>query len=290
MKQINNPCLGRLGFSQLPVERVHLGHLVGIITPILQLQPTYEMVILIADGPPGSHGPLRLKEVYEVACAWLSAGLSPSETLLARLSDIPEIKTLSSILTPYVTSNQTLPTLIYHQACGLIGVQATHTPAHPAQRVIQSLAASISGAYNQRASKKIPEAAWLPLREDTLPGLNGKAMDATNAIFLEDSEERTYARLAKMPDTPQAHAILRAIHSWLIAPSDADQETAIPTEKAGRYMGELVNEYLHSLRVKRQKWLVAPNELEGILQFGSLRVRRVIGDTVDMIQHGMAGG
>ena len=286
--QFDNPCLGRIVFGQRPTDRLHLGHLLGSIAPIIEQQPRYEMIILIADGSPGSNGPFDRDLIYEVAAAWLSAGLSPNETLLTRLSAVPEIEKLQALLTPYALQGLTVPTELYLEACTLIALQATHVPAHASRSTAQTLAADIVQKFNTQTGAKLPEPAWMPLPEAHLPGLDGSIMRtaAGNAILLGDSEEETLSRMLARPESQVVREAAQAIVNRLPARSYTSQG-ASPIEIC-QQAAEQVNEYLHSLRVKRAKWLAAPADLEGVLQFGSQRARIVAAETLAMVRRAIS--
>jgi tryptophanyl-tRNA synthetase len=248
------------------------------------------MVILIADGPPGADSLVHRDDLYEMAAAWLAAGLSPNETLLARLSTLVEIDELASLLTPFAVQGMTIPTEIYQEACALIALQATHAPSHPAHRATQNLAATIVHAFNTQINARLPEPAWLALPEDHLPGLDGNVMrtSAGNAILLGDSEESTALRLANLPDSWDGREALHTILNRLPSKPGEERPLSASPEYFRRHAAEAINEYLHSLRVKRMKWLATPSELEGVLQYGSRRARVVASETLAEVRQALS--
>jgi len=288
--QFDNPCLGRIVFGQKAGDRLHLGHLLGSIKPIVDLQPHYEMIILIADGQPGTSEAVRLDSVYEVAAGWLSAGLSPNESLLARLSMIPEIDTLARLLAPFTIHGETIPVGLFHEACTLIAMQATHVPTHSSQRTAQHLAARIIRQFNSQTQSKLPEPAWMALPEEHLSGLDGEIMQSAsgNAILLGESEETTSKRVIDLPDTYPNRQILQRLLDRL--PDTARLQAGQPeiTRNPKEHAAERINEALHSLRVKRMKWLASPGELEGVLQFGSQRARYAAAETLNVVQKALS--
>lgn len=288
--QFDNPCLGRIVYGQQPVEHLHLGNLLGRILPVIEHQPNYEMIILITDGLASAGNLTRLDWLYETAAGWLAAGLSPNETLLARTSTIPEIEELASLLSPYAVQANTIPTDLYLEACTLIAMQATHVPAHSSQRIVQNLAATIVHQVNEQTHGKLPEPAWLALPEEELTGLNNEAMQAAsgNAILLGESEESTMMRLTGLRQGQQSLAVLRSIVDRLPTAPGENRDRSIPPAEYQRWAAEQVNTFLHSLRVKRMKWLAAPSELEGVLKFGSLRARLVVEETLSTLKRAIS--
>jgi tryptophanyl-tRNA synthetase len=84
-----------------PTGIPHIGNYFGAIRPALELAKAYEARYFIADyhALNSIKDPAHLKEmVYEVAAAWLAAGLDPEKVLFYRQSDVPETFDLTTIL------------------------------------------------------------------------------------------------------------------------------------------------------------------------------------------------
>jgi len=84
-----------------PTGIPHIGNYFGAIRPALELAQEYEARYFIADyhAINSIKDPSLLKEmVYEVAAAWLAAGLNPDKVLFYRQSDVPETFDLTTIL------------------------------------------------------------------------------------------------------------------------------------------------------------------------------------------------
>jgi tryptophanyl-tRNA synthetase len=84
-----------------PTGIPHIGNYFGAIRPALDLAKDYEARYFIADyhAINSIKEPSLLKEmVYEVAAAWLAAGLNPDKVLFYRQSDVPETFDLTTLL------------------------------------------------------------------------------------------------------------------------------------------------------------------------------------------------
>jgi len=86
-----------------PTGMPHLGNYLGAIRPALEMakEPRTDARFFIADyhSLNSVRDPRILRSYsYQVAAAWLAAGLNPTETLIYKQSDVPEIFELTTIL------------------------------------------------------------------------------------------------------------------------------------------------------------------------------------------------
>jgi tryptophanyl-tRNA synthetase len=84
-----------------PSGTPHIGNYLGVIAPALQLVRDYDAYYFIADEHALTtvHDPKEMSRLqYEVAATWLALGLDPSETVVYRQSDVPEVFELAWIL------------------------------------------------------------------------------------------------------------------------------------------------------------------------------------------------
>ncbi|MFT3928046.1 MAG: tryptophan--tRNA ligase [Myxococcales bacterium] len=93
-----------------PTGTIHVGNYLGAIRPALRLAETYESTLyFIADY----HALTTVNDrsalhtmIYDVAAAWLAAGLNPERTLLYRQSSLPEVFELTWILACLTATGQ----------------------------------------------------------------------------------------------------------------------------------------------------------------------------------------
>lgn len=95
-----------------PTGTIHVGNYMGAIRPALKLAEEYDSTLyFIADY----HALTTVREpqvmrsqMYDVAAAWLAAGLDPERTLLYRQSDIPEVFELTWVFNCLLATGQLL--------------------------------------------------------------------------------------------------------------------------------------------------------------------------------------
>jgi tryptophanyl-tRNA synthetase len=84
-----------------PTGVPHIGNYLGAIRPALELTKTHDAFLFIADlhALTTRQDPNRVTEdTYSVAATWLACGLDPAKSTFYKQSDIPEVATLSWIL------------------------------------------------------------------------------------------------------------------------------------------------------------------------------------------------
>jgi tryptophanyl-tRNA synthetase len=93
-----------------PTGTIHVGNYLGAMRPALRLAETYESTLyFIADYHALTSVQDRLAlhtTIYDVAAAWLAAGLDPERTLLYRQSAIPEVFELSWVFSCLLATGQ----------------------------------------------------------------------------------------------------------------------------------------------------------------------------------------
>jgi tryptophanyl-tRNA synthetase len=93
-----------------PTGTIHVGNYLGAIRPALRLAETYESTLyFIADyhALTTVHDRSALHTmIYDVAAAWLAAGLNPERTLLYRQSSLPEVFELTWVLACLTATGQ----------------------------------------------------------------------------------------------------------------------------------------------------------------------------------------
>lgn len=92
-----------------PTGTIHLGNYLGAMRPALALAQTYETLYFIADyhGLTSVHDRATLHDtVYDIAAAWLAAGLDPERTLLYRQSAIIEVFELTWVFACLLATGQ----------------------------------------------------------------------------------------------------------------------------------------------------------------------------------------
>ena len=84
-----------------PTGHPHLGNLLGMIRPAIQLSSLNDSWLFIADyhALAATKRPeLIRRSTYEVAASWLALGLNPDESVFYRQSDVPQVHELTWVL------------------------------------------------------------------------------------------------------------------------------------------------------------------------------------------------
>jgi tryptophanyl-tRNA synthetase len=93
-----------------PTGTIHVGNLLGAMLPALELAQSFESSLyFIADyhALTSVHdGPQLRTTIYDVAAAWLAAGLDPQRTVLYRQSAITEVFELTWVLSCLIATGQ----------------------------------------------------------------------------------------------------------------------------------------------------------------------------------------
>jgi tryptophanyl-tRNA synthetase len=105
-----------------PTGTIHVGNFLGAMRPALELVDKYDSSLyFIADY----HALTTVQDkstlhatIYDVAAAWLAAGLDPARTLLYRQSAIPEVFELTWILSCLIAAGQLERGHAYKDALG----------------------------------------------------------------------------------------------------------------------------------------------------------------------------
>jgi len=88
-----------------PTGKPHLGNYLGAIKPAVELgQAAKRHIMFVADyhAINAEKNPEVLsKEIKEIACVYLAAGLDPKKSIFYRQSDVPEIFEMTTILTAF---------------------------------------------------------------------------------------------------------------------------------------------------------------------------------------------
>lgn len=283
---ISNPCLGRLVALGLPHGPLHLGHWAGAIKGWPHLQEQYESIFIIADLSLETPLPPAEIEAYtfDLLAGWLAAGLSPNQSLFVLQSAQPAHHQLLASLRRFDPNlngynRQIVDMLLY---------QAETVPVSEANLSLVEQAQKLARMLNAQPGPHHPEPRPLVYAESRLPGLDGRPMhrQSGNCIYLGDSEEETARKLAALrlsaPGTSVEHQPLAAyLRAFCADPADAVSllenydAGRLPPDHVCRNLADIVNQRLHSLRVKRAKWLAAADELAAILRLGAARARSI---------------
>jgi tryptophanyl-tRNA synthetase len=290
-----NPCLGRLIAGASPTGSIHIGELVGEVEAWVRLQDHYECIFIITDAKKQSrtkdHEFSDKKNIYEMLADWLAAGISPNNSIIALESAIPERLILVEMLEKH-TDRSMWPT----DGSGSLLIEAIEaaemllfkadivsiTEDQPKSSL--KTAQNVGVNFNQKFGNIFPVLNPQILPSEPLPGLDGRPMQRRNdnLILLKDFDEETELKIGAADintlfiyamrfdhDLNRANAVIRSFNAG-----------TMNEKELRKHVAERLNEYLHSARVKRDKWIAGPEDLESILQFGARRARAIATETI----------
>lgn len=201
-----------------PTGRLHLGHLLGNVESMLELQESHDCYFFIADwhalttdyeqtsGIAGS--------TADVVLDWIAAGIDPFRTTIYKQSDVPEVAELAlllSMLTPlsWLERNPTYKEQLRELAGreiathGFVGypvlqcadiaiVKGEVVPVGEDQLAHLELTREIVRRFNRYYGEVFPEPAALLTEAKKVLGPDGRKMSKSygNVIWLDDPPER----------------------------------------------------------------------------------------------------
>jgi tryptophanyl-tRNA synthetase len=298
-----------------PSGALHLGNYFGAMQPAIEMQAEGQAVYFIADyhalTSVTKAEDLR-RFTFDVAAGFLACGLDPQRTILFRQSDVPEhveLAWLLSVVTPMgllerahsykdkiAQGAETTHGLFAYpvlMAADILLYRADRVPVGKDQKQHLEIARDIAQKFNDRFGPvfKLPEPV---IREATaiVPGVDGRKMSKsygnTIALFGEEKEIRKQVMSIKTDSTPieQPKVIEGTVLGQLMQAvnpegyPDFEREAATPGIGYGdlkkKLLGEIERRF-GPFQDKYRRLQARPDEVEGILQDGAARARKLAG-------------
>lgn len=213
-----------------PTGKLHLGHMVGNLQNMLDLQSKYDCYFFIADwhalttdyantGQLGSY-------IEEMVLDWLAFGLNPEKCTIYRQSDVPEVAELALYLgmfTPlaWLERNPTYKEQLVElknkeiatygfigypvlQAADILIVHGEVVPVGEDQLPHLELTREIARRFNYLYGDYLTEPQAKLSKGKRVPGTDNRKMSKSynNAIFLTDTPEEISKKVRKMVTDP----------------------------------------------------------------------------------------
>ncbi|MCK4268542.1 MAG: tryptophan--tRNA ligase, partial [Actinomycetia bacterium] len=213
-----------------PTGKLHLGHMVGNLQNMLDLQSTYDCYFFIADwhalttdyaktGQLGNY-------IEEMVLDWLAFGLDPEKCTIYRQSDVPEVAELAlylGMLTPlsWLERNPTYKEQLVElknkeiatygfigypvlQAADILIVHGEVVPVGEDQLPHLELSREIARRFNYLYGDYLTEPQAKLSIGKRVPGTDNRKMSKSynNAIFLTDSPDEISKKVRKMVTDP----------------------------------------------------------------------------------------
>ncbi len=213
-----------------PTGRLHLGHYLGNLKNMIELQETRECFFFVADWHALTTGyrDTSMLGTYttEMVLDWLAAGLDPEKCTIYRQSDIESIPELDLCLGMIITLGELERQPTYKeqlreldarvvntygflgypvlQAADILIVDGELVPVGEDQLPHLELTREIARDFNSLYGSTFPEPQPILSSTPKIPGTDGRKMSKSynNVIGLEDSPEEIRAKVRKMITDP----------------------------------------------------------------------------------------
>ena len=278
-----------------PTGKPHLGNYFGAIKPAIEMGKTAKQHIMFIADYHAINAEKRVdvlnKEIKEIACIYLAAGLDPKKSIFYRQSDVPEIFEMTTILTAFTPKgfmnkahaykaavdknvaagkpnddgiNMGLYTYPILMAADILSFDTDIVPVGKDQVQHVEIARDIAGAINAYYGKDVlvqPEAAF----DDNIaviPGTDGRKMSKSygNVIPMFEDDKilkkavfsiKTDSKPVEEPKNPEEVLVYEIYKAF--APDDKVQEMAEGLKNGKLGYGHIKNMLLDAILEKTTK-------------------------------------
>ena len=311
-----------------PTGRLHLGHLHGALRNWVPLQKDYRCYFLVADwhaltSDYASPQSLQQSSV-DMVTDWLSVGLDPQRSVIARQSQIKqhaELHLLLSMITPlpWLERNPTYKEQIRElegkdlstygflsypvlQAADIVMYKGNKVPVGVDQAPHVELTREIVRRFNQFYGPIFPEPEVLLTQIPKVPGLDGRKMSKSygNAVFLSDSPKEVEQKLSRMmtdpararrqdPGEPEKCPAFQ-LHKIYCTPEEIDyvskgcRTAGIGCLECKKVMIKHVIRELAPIEEKRQAYEKRPADVEDVLAAGNRVAQEKASETMEEVR------
>ena len=312
-----------------PSGKLHIGNYFGAMHQHLQLQAANEGFYFIADyhALTTNPEPKHYKEhTLDVAKDYLALGLDPQKTVFWRQSDVPEVTELAWILSCVTPMGLLQRCTSYKdkvdqglspvhglfaypvlQAADILMFDSNLVPVGQDQKQHIEVTRDIANKFNNIYGETfvIPEEHILK-SVAVVPGIDGRKMSKSydNTIEIFEPENKVKKKVMRIvtdstpvedpkdPETCNAFALLKLV---------ADETELAEWEQKYRHGGtgygtvkkrvvELLHEYFHPFRQKRQELDDHADYVEEVLCNGAQRARAVASKTMERVRDAIGLG
>lgn len=222
--------MNRVVTGYRPTGRLHLGHLLGNIDSMLELQRQHECYFFIADWHALTTHYENPEEIgqntRDLVLDWIAAGIDPFRTTIYKQSDVPEVAELAlclSMITPlgWLERNPTYKEQLRElegreiathgflgypilQCADISIVRGELVPVGEDQLPHLELTREIVRRFNRLYADVFPEPQAILTEARRVPGPDGRRMAKSygNVIWLDDTPERIAEMVASAITDP----------------------------------------------------------------------------------------
>ena len=306
-----------------PTGSPHIGNLLGMYRPAMELQKTHEGFFFVASY----HALTTMRDAaqmraqtIEVAANWLALGLDPSRSVLWAQHDVPEVTELAWILSCITSKGMmdkahafkdalaknrevniglyTYPVLM---AADILAFDSHVVPVGKDQKQHVEMTRDMAQRFNHLFGDTLVVPEPMVRKEvETVPGLDGQKMSKSygNTIEIFLSEKKLRKKFmsivtdskgvedAKDPDTCNVFQLYK-----LFATPDQQADLASRYRAGGLGYGhakqelfEVVNSGLMAPRERYMALMDRPEEVRDILDNGAIKARKIARATLDRVR------
>jgi tryptophanyl-tRNA synthetase len=306
-----------------PTGSPHIGNLLGMYRPAMELQKTHEGFFFVASY----HALTTMRDAeqmraqtIEVAANWLALGLDPSRSVLWAQHDVPEVTELAWILSCITSKGMmdkahafkdalaknrdvniglyTYPVLM---AADILAFDSHVVPVGKDQKQHVEMTRDMAQRFNHLFGDTLVVPEPMVRKEvETVPGLDGQKMSKSygNTIEIFLSEKKLRKKFmsivtdskgvedAKDPDTCNVFQLYK-----LFATPDQQADLASRYRAGGLGYGhakqelfEVVNSGLMAPRERYTALMDNPEEVREVLDNGAIRARKIARATLDRVR------
>lgn len=312
-----------------PSGQPHLGNLLGMFRPALELARQYETLYFIADyhALTTLHDGKALRAYSdEVAATWLALGLDPERTLLYRQSDVPQVMELSWILSCFTAKGvldrahaykdavaqerevsagtYTYPVLM---SADILAFDANFVPVGKDQKQHVEICRDIALRFNHTYGDiLVPPEPLIREEVQTIPGLDGRKMSKsynntiplfapTAALRKRVMQIQTDSTPVEAPKDADASPVFQLYRHFASAEDTADLRTRLMAGGTGWAVAKdaLFQAIERSLAEPRRiftAWMEDRDRLHRVLAEGGERARARAERRMRLIRRAVGAG
>ena len=306
-----------------PTGSPHIGNLLGMYQPAMELQKTHEGFFFVASyhALTTMRDPEQMRaQTIEVAANWLALGLDPNRSVLWAQHNVPEVTELAWILSCITSKGMmdkahafkdaaakgkevniglyTYPVLM---AADILAFDSHVVPVGKDQKQHVEMTRDMAQRFNHLFGETLVVPEPLIRKEmEVVPGLDGQKMSKsygnTIEIFLPEKKLRkkfmSIVTDSKGVDDPKDPDTCNVFQLYkLFATPDQQADLAARYRAGGLGYGhakqelfEVVNNSLSEPRSRYDALMANPEEIREILDDGASRARAVARQTLDRVR------
>jgi tryptophanyl-tRNA synthetase len=306
-----------------PTGSPHIGNLLGMYRPAIELQEDHECLFFVASYHALTtlrDAALMRAQTIEVAANWLALGLNPSRSILWAQHAVPEVTELAWILSCITSKgmmdkahafkdaaakhkevNVGLYTYPVLMAADILAFDSHVVPVGKDQKQHVEMTRDMAQRFNHIFGQTLVVPEPLIQKEvELVPGLDGlkmsKSYGNTIEIFLSEKKLRkkfmSIVTDSKGVEDAKDHEACNVFGLYKLFASPEEQASLAARYQAGglgyghakQELFDVVNSQLQAPRARYDELMSKPEEVREILDDGAIRARAIARQTLDRVR------